>query len=36
MTKGEKKNYKTDSRNFLHGIVEHNFKERRIVQKMER
>jgi hypothetical protein len=23
MTKGEKKNYKMDSRNFLHGILEH-------------
>jgi len=36
MTKGEKRNCKIDLRDFLHGIVEHNFKERRTVQKMER
>ena len=26
MTKGGKRNYRIDIRNFLHGIVEHNFK----------
>jgi len=26
MTKGEKRNCKIDLRDFLHGIVEHNFK----------